>query len=76
MSKETYEALEQAIRDHLLDDMPDTFLSDWCLMTASATADASRTRYFAEYSDSPHHTLLGLTLYSHQDVIRQEAEQQ
>lgn len=61
MSKGSYEKLENALREHMADVYPGAILTDWILLSASAAAEsASITRYYAEYSDSPHHTLLGL----------------
>ncbi len=72
VSKQTFQALEEAIQAHIEDIMPGVLLTDWSLMCASAVLeDADRTRYYAEYSDSPHHTHLGLSLMLHKDVESQ-----
>lgn len=71
MSNETYETLEQAIRDHLKSERPGGFLTDWALITVSATDSHDRTSYYTEYSESPHHGMLGLAQMLHQDVVRQ-----
>lgn len=61
MSAKTYEKLEEAIREHCNDELPGAYLTDWAVMTSAAVMEtAGRTRYYAEYSESPHHTHLGL----------------
>lgn len=62
MSEETKVAVEGAIRAHLADECEGAFLTDWVVFTAGAIPEYSdRTRYMAEYSDSPMHTLMGLS---------------
>lgn len=71
MSSETYDKLEDALREHMNDVYPGAILTDWTMITASAVADAGVTRYYAEYSDSPHHTLLGLAHMSVSEIEEQ-----
>lgn len=70
MSDTTYEALQQAIRDHVADesDAP-VLVMDWLVCAAGTSYDSGdATKYTHAWSDSPAHTLRGLT-----ELCRDEA---
>lgn len=60
MSKETYDRLEQALREHVAAERDGAYLADWVMMTASATESAESMWYFSVFSDSAHHAIRGL----------------
>lgn len=59
MSQATKEALADAVRAHLTDELPGAVLTDWAIV-AAATRGEESTHYLHERSPSPFHTLLGL----------------
>lgn len=65
MSAETREALVQALREHVGDEVDGGgYLTDFIIIAASPMAeDADLTTYITESSDGPPHHRLGLTRY-------------
>ena len=63
MSDATFDALEEALRAHIADSVPDfPILTDWHLTAASVGGNADFTQYSHWCSDSPWHSLAGLTI--------------
>lgn len=70
MSRETHDALEEAVRAHVLDIYgAGAIATDWYLVGAYVQADAG-TGYVHDNSESSAHALLGLTEIAHSRVAR------
>ena len=60
MSDETYDVLEQAIRDHVADVTDGCIATDWVLLSAAVGAEPLLTRYVDACSETAAHSLEGL----------------
>lgn len=71
MSKETYEALETALRAHVADEANGAYLTGWSLTAAGVSStDPNATEYIYANHDGPPHEWLGLQQMARRRAIR------
>lgn len=73
MSRQTYEALQDALAAHIDDELDDhQIVTDWYLITAHVGTEAGVTGYTHICSDSPAHALNGLVWQAHRRLDRED----
>lgn len=74
MSKETYAALEEALRAHVADESEGGYLTHWTLAAAAARPESpDSTSYIYANHDGAPHEWLGLQAMAHRRAMRWEA---
>jgi len=72
VSEATKNAVEDALKAHLADEAPDTYLTEWAVVVTGVTP-RDTNRYLCSYATGmSHHSAVGLTLYLHEDASTQD----